>query len=118
MTEAGERLIEGAKEALAIARGEQPAARLHIDGHAYVPVSALKFLEEQNEALMQERSNIIETNRGHMEREQAKTASLVSAARKLVELLDDAERYHGSLIGPKTLTAVNELRLELSKWQK
>jgi hypothetical protein len=31
------RIIEGAKEALAVARGEFPAARLTINGHAYVP---------------------------------------------------------------------------------
>ncbi|MCO5159601.1 MAG: hypothetical protein M9939_00575 [Mesorhizobium sp.] len=37
MSEAGDRLIEGAKEALEIARGNQPAARIHVNGHAYVP---------------------------------------------------------------------------------
>lgn len=37
MSEAGKRLIEGAKEALEIARGNQPAARIHVNGHAYVP---------------------------------------------------------------------------------
>lgn len=37
MTEAGERLLAGAREAVAIARGEQPAARIHIQGYAYVP---------------------------------------------------------------------------------
>jgi hypothetical protein len=37
MTKAGERLLEGAAEALAIAKGEQPAARIHIRGHSYVP---------------------------------------------------------------------------------
>lgn len=48
----------------------------------------------------------------------AATAALAAKARQLVELMDDAERNHGSLIGGKTLTAVNELRLELSRWQK
>lgn len=42
MSEAGERLIEGAKEMLAVAKGEQPAARIHVNGHAYVPESILK----------------------------------------------------------------------------
>ncbi len=42
MSRAGERLIEGAKEALAIAKGEQPAARIHINGHTYVPESAVR----------------------------------------------------------------------------
>ena len=36
MTEAGARLIEAAKEAVAIAKGEQPAARIHVNGFAYV----------------------------------------------------------------------------------
>jgi len=31
------KLIEGAKDALAVARGEKPAAVLHHNGHAYVP---------------------------------------------------------------------------------
>ena len=37
MAETGSRMIEAAKEAAAIARGEAPAARLHVKGHAYVP---------------------------------------------------------------------------------
>jgi hypothetical protein len=37
MTKAGERLLEGAREALAIAKGEQPAASVTIGGHTYVP---------------------------------------------------------------------------------
>jgi hypothetical protein len=42
MTTAGNRIIEGAKEALAIAKGEQPAARIWHQGHAYVPEAADK----------------------------------------------------------------------------
>jgi hypothetical protein len=34
---APERIIAGAKEAVAIAAGEKPAHRLHINGHTYVP---------------------------------------------------------------------------------
>lgn len=45
MSEAGERLIEGAKEMLAIAKGEQPAARIWIDGHAYDPVQRWRPIE-------------------------------------------------------------------------
>lgn len=45
------------------------------------------------------------------------STALVGKARVLVELLDDAERNHGALIGSKTLTAANELRLELSRWK-
>lgn len=35
----GEQIIEGAQEALAVAKGEKPAARIHIKGHAYMPVA-------------------------------------------------------------------------------
>lgn len=37
MTDAGEKIIAGMAEALSIARGEQPAARIFHRGHAYVP---------------------------------------------------------------------------------
>lgn len=43
--------------------------------------------------------------------------SLYEKANVLVELMEDAERNHGSLVGTKTLRGVNELRLELSKWK-
>lgn len=52
-----------------------------------------------------------------MEQMAAASTALVGKARVLVELLDDAERNHGALIGSKTLTAANELRLELSRWK-
>lgn len=42
---------------------------------------------------------------------------LVAKAQALVALLDDREVNHGSLIGPETLNAKNELRLELSRWK-
>lgn len=37
MTKAGESLIEAAKEAVSVAKGEQPATRIHIKGHVYIP---------------------------------------------------------------------------------
>ncbi|WP_027039128.1 hypothetical protein [Mesorhizobium ciceri] len=37
MTKAGERLLEGAREALAIAKGEQAAASVMVSGHTYLP---------------------------------------------------------------------------------
>lgn len=69
MTKAGEQLLEGAREALAVARGEQPAARMHINGHTYVPeaellaVKAALAVSEQQVArlenqLMDERVNL------------------------------------------------------------
>lgn len=46
-----------------------------------------------------------------------KATGLEQKAKALVDLMDDAERNHGSLVGAKTLRGVNELRLELSKWK-
>lgn len=37
MTKAGKRMIAGAKEALAIAKGDQPAASVTVNGLTYVP---------------------------------------------------------------------------------
>lgn len=51
----GQRLIEGAKEALAIARGEIPAARITINGHAYVPEAEAASLRAEKEELRRER---------------------------------------------------------------
>lgn len=44
-------------------------------------------------------------------------AALVKRANNLVELLDDAERNHGSLVGTVTMRARDELRIELLKWK-
>lgn len=41
MSTAGERLIAGMTEAVAIAKGEQPAARITMQGHHYVPEGAV-----------------------------------------------------------------------------
>jgi len=45
-------------------------------------------------------------------------AALVAKARKLIELLDDAEVNHGGLWSGKTMRARDDLRMELSKWPK
>ena len=37
MSKAGKRLIASLEEAVKIAKGEQPAARIHHQGHSYVP---------------------------------------------------------------------------------
>lgn len=44
-------------------------------------------------------------------------SDLVQKAQALVDLLEDAETNHGGLIGTKTLTAKNVLRMELSRWK-
>lgn len=51
MSKSGAKLIEAAKEAVAIAKGEQPAARIHVNGHAYVPASELDRLTLYETAL-------------------------------------------------------------------
>lgn len=93
MTDAGDRLIAGANEALEIAQGVRPAAVLHIDGWDYVP---RRDLLRQTDA----------------------SAALVKKARQLIELLDDMEKNHGGLIGTATYRGRDELRQELSKWPK
>src|SRR5688500_7911064 len=55
------RILEGAKEALAVARGEQAAASLHINGHEYVPATQLDSLLKEREAL-QARVKELEAN--------------------------------------------------------
>ncbi len=47
-----------------------------------------------------------------------KTAPLVTKAKNLVALLDDAERNQGGLVSVDILKSANELRLELAKWVK
>lgn len=93
MTDAGDRLIDGAAEALEIAQGVRPAAVLHIDGWDYVP---RRDLLRQTDA----------------------ATVLVAKAHMLVEMLDDAEVNHGGLWSGKTMRARDDLRQELSKWPK
>jgi hypothetical protein len=47
----------------------------------------------------------------------AEIRDLVAKAKALVDMLDEREKYHGSLIGPETLSLVNNLRLELARWK-
>lgn len=44
MTEAGKRLIEAAQEAVAVAKGEIPAAAIYHNGHKYAPAAELEML--------------------------------------------------------------------------
>src|SRR5687768_12775315 len=48
------KIVEGAKEALAVAKGEIPAARITIAGHAYVPATALEAKDKELAALRAE----------------------------------------------------------------
>lgn len=47
MGKAGKKLIAAAKEAVAVAQGEQPATRITIKGHAYVPESEIAAERER-----------------------------------------------------------------------
>lgn len=38
MSKAGERLLEGAREAAAVAKGDKPAAAVYVSSHCYVPM--------------------------------------------------------------------------------
>ena len=44
-------LIKAAEEARAIARGEEPAPRIHVQGHAYVPEERFEELQARIEIL-------------------------------------------------------------------
>lgn len=44
MTKLGEKLIESGHQAVKIASGEEPAARIHINGHVYVPLVEYELL--------------------------------------------------------------------------
>lgn len=57
--------------------------------------------------------NMLEVAREAMEQ----VPGLIEKADAVAKLLLDAEVNHGGLIGTKTLTAANELRLELSRWK-
>lgn len=41
MTKAGKRILDGVREALTIAKGEQAAASVTVSGHTYVPKEAV-----------------------------------------------------------------------------
>jgi hypothetical protein len=42
---AGEKILKGMEEAVRFASGEVPAARIHLNGHSYVPETRAKELE-------------------------------------------------------------------------
>jgi len=54
MSEAGERLIAGVTGALAVARGEEPAASVTMNGHTYVPKAAFDRLQAENASLREQ----------------------------------------------------------------
>ena len=56
----GERAIEGMKEVLAIAKGEQPAASIYMNGHNYVPLSDLDALVAERDRLREALTAILD----------------------------------------------------------
>lgn len=46
MSDAGEKIIQAASEALAFARCQKPIARLTINEHVYVPISEIERLRQ------------------------------------------------------------------------
>ena len=53
MSKAGKKLLSAAHEAVAIAKGEIPAARITIKGHAYVPAAEVKRLRSVTARLLE-----------------------------------------------------------------
>lgn len=93
MSKAGERLIEGAKEALAVAKGEKPAARIHVNGHAYVPEASAsaeiaRLKGEAEEARQQAVAGLMALS--HRDALQARVSALEAALRPFAKYLDAA----------------------------
>jgi hypothetical protein len=89
MTEAGERILEGAREALAVAKGEQPAASITIYGHTYVPKGARTAIETTINFLTEE--FIVEECAGNIT-EGCLSCEMIGARaslRKALELIED-----------------------------
>jgi hypothetical protein len=94
MTKAGERIIEGAKEALAIARGEQPAPRLHLNGHAYVPEEVFESLRSELEAVKRERDGALESARKNLMAGHDFKAELEAVKREAVDETHAFKNFH------------------------
>ena len=58
----GSKIIEGAKDAAAIVRGEIPAARITINGHVYVPEASSPAIDKAIEALQTIVANLTRPN--------------------------------------------------------
>lgn len=62
MSKSGKRLIKAAEEMVSIANGEKPAAAIWMDGHRYVPASALHRLANASLGML-EHWNSLDDNR-------------------------------------------------------
>ena len=96
MTIAGARLIEGAREALAVARGDQPAASIFVQGHRYISEAEFRRQTRELRDKLDERD---ETIRQLRERLDARPdlpdwlPHLTTTERRLLVLLSDG-RLH------------------------
>lgn len=63
MTKAYDRIEEGLKEALSIAKGDQPAASITVNGHVYVPKVELDALVHDVERHIEICSDLMEDNK-------------------------------------------------------
>lgn len=57
MTKAGDKVLKSLEEAVSIAKGEIPAARITINGHTYAPAAEIERLTAENERLRRELRN-------------------------------------------------------------
>ncbi len=57
MTKAGARLLGAAQEAVAVAKGDVPAASITVKGHRYVPAERYKLLHDAAEDYLRECDN-------------------------------------------------------------
>lgn len=60
MSRAGGRLLKAAEEMVAIAKGEQPAAAVWMNGHRYVPASALQRLANASLGILDHWNSLID----------------------------------------------------------
>lgn len=81
----GRKIIEGAEDALAVAKGEKPAARIYINGHAYAPAGDV---EEWKQAAKTEASE-----RRHAHREIERLKDEVSHLRKALNAVLHTDLY-------------------------
>jgi hypothetical protein len=112
VSDEGKEIIEGLTEAVEIAQGNQPAPRLHVQGHAYVPEERLSAAERQLadlrvsvEARTDERDavSLLARNRGRQ----------LAEARAALLLVDEDVRHHhrsdsdsAALLRPHAIRAV------------
>lgn len=57
-----DRILDGAREALSVAKGEQPASRLFVNGHSYAPAARVAELEAALRNLANEMRHMLRAN--------------------------------------------------------